>query len=103
MLNKSSPISLYNFLVFLHLSKDILLTTIAYLWFMFNISILVFSLVLHFPRYAGEDKNKAHEEEDEQGDETTFIGLIPLGSLALLPIVNLIRFAKRHGFFSSVN
>lgn len=70
---------------------------------MIIISILVFSLILHFPGYAGKDKDKTHEEEDEQGDEAASIRLIPLNSLALLPIVNLIRFAKRHGFFSSVN
>lgn len=59
-----------NFL-YLDLSKDILLNT--HLWFVFNISTLIFSLVLYFPGYAGEDKDETQEEEDEQGDETASI------------------------------
>lgn len=66
---------------------------------MFNILILIFFLVLHFPRYTGENKDETHEEKDEQGDEATSEGLIPLSGLALLVIINLIRFTKRHDFF----
>lgn len=40
---------------------------------MFNIWFLVFSLILHFPGFAGEDKDKAYEEENDQGDETASI------------------------------
>jgi len=40
---------------------------------MFNIRLPVFSLILHFPGFAGKDKDKTHEEENEQGDETASI------------------------------
>jgi len=40
---------------------------------MFKMWILIFFLLLHFPGYAGEDKDKAHEEKDEQGDKAAFV------------------------------
>lgn len=70
---------------------------------MFNISILVFFPTLHLPGYTGEDKDEAHEEDDEQGDEAASIRLISLSDLALLPIVNLVCFTKWHGFFNTIN
>lgn len=60
-------------------------------------------MISRFPGYAGEDKNEAHKKEDEQGDETASVRLISLSGLALLPIVDLIRFAKGHDLFFSIN